>query len=74
MRIRSGFLLIVLGGAALLAMGNAAPAKADAADEIRAAQESIAHGAQTRNLDLIMSNYLHSDKLFVSGLQRSRRR
>lgn len=65
MRTGSGFLLLVLGGAALLAMASAAPARADATDAIRAAQESIAHGAETRNLDLIMSNYLHSDKLFV---------
>jgi len=64
-RMRIRILLIALGGAALLGMAFAAPAKADAAGEIRAAQESIARGAETRNLDLIMSNYLRSDKLFV---------
>lgn len=33
--------------------------------EIRAAQESIAAGAEARNLDAIMSNYWHSGKLYV---------
>jgi ketosteroid isomerase-like protein len=40
-------------------------ARADSASEIRAAQNSIAAGAEARNLDAIMSNYLHSPKLFV---------
>jgi uncharacterized protein (TIGR02246 family) len=40
-------------------------AHADAAAEIRAAQESIAAGAEARDLNAIMSNYLHSDKLYV---------
>lgn len=40
-------------------------AQADSADEIRAAQNSIAAGAEARNLDQIMSNYWHSQKLFV---------
>lgn len=65
MRTRIGFLLIAWGGAAVLALAQVAPARAEAADEIRTAQESIAHGAETRNLDLIMSNYLRSDTLFV---------
>jgi ketosteroid isomerase-like protein len=58
---------IVLITAAVVFAGIERPGSvwADAAGEIRAAQESIATGAQTRNLDLIMSNYLRSDKLFV---------
>ena len=51
--------------ATLLGVARSTPARAAAADEIRAAQQRIATGAEARNLDLIMSNYLHSDKLFV---------
>jgi ketosteroid isomerase-like protein len=40
-------------------------AYADATAEIRAAQESIAADAEARDLDGIMSNYLHSDELYV---------
>ncbi len=40
-------------------------AHADATAEIRAAQESIAADAEARDLDGIMSNYLHSDQLYV---------
>lgn len=58
--LRFGILVV-----ALISTARATLARAAAADEIRAAQQSIATGAETRNLDLIMSNYLHSDKLFV---------
>ena len=61
--IRAGIGVIV--GAALLGLLSATTVRADAADEIRAAQQSIATGAEARNLDTIMSNYLRSDKLFV---------
>jgi ketosteroid isomerase-like protein len=39
--------------------------RADDAAEIRAAQNSIAAGAEARDLDKIMSNYWHSPELFV---------
>src|SRR5579863_1719923 len=56
---------LALSLATLLGIARPAAARADAAAEIRAAQQSIATGAEARNLDLIMSNYLHSNKLFV---------
>jgi ketosteroid isomerase-like protein len=55
-------LLSIAAAAAIL---SPAAARADAADEIRAAQESIAKGAEARDLDGIMNNYLNSKKLFV---------
>jgi ketosteroid isomerase-like protein len=59
---RMALWVLIAGTAALL---SAPPAHADAASEIRAAQLSIATGAEARNLDAIMSNYLDSEKLFV---------
>jgi ketosteroid isomerase-like protein len=56
---------VLLIGTVLLGVFTPTIAHADAGSEIMAAQESIARGAETRNLDLIMSNYLRSDKLFV---------
>jgi uncharacterized protein (TIGR02246 family) len=55
--------LAITGG--LYGLLSPVVAHADAAAEIRATQESIAAGAQARDLDAIMSNYLHSDKLYV---------
>jgi len=57
--------IVTIAGALLLASMAPAPARADDAADIRAAQESIAAGARARNLDAIMSNYWHSPKLFV---------
>ena len=62
---RSTLLAITLVIGALAPMFNATVVRADAADELRAAQQSIATGAEARNLDAIMSNYLRSGKLFV---------
>jgi uncharacterized protein (TIGR02246 family) len=57
-------LALTLSGA-VCSLLSPAIARADAAAEIRAAQQSIAAGAEARDLDAIMSNYLHSDKLYV---------
>ena len=51
--------------AALYGLSWPVVAHADATAEIRAAQESIAADAEARDLEGIMSNYLHSDQLYV---------
>jgi ketosteroid isomerase-like protein len=51
--------------AALYGLSWPVVAHADAIAEIRAAQESIAADAEARDLEGIMTNYLHSDKLYV---------
>jgi ketosteroid isomerase-like protein len=55
--------LAIAGG--LYGLFSPIVAHADDAAQIRAAQESIAAGAEARDLNAIMSNYLHSDKLYV---------
>lgn len=44
---------------------NAGSAAAGTAEEIKAIQQSIAHDAEQRDLDGIMSHYVQGDKLFV---------
>lgn len=57
--------IIALIGAAALAAATPSPAHASSADEIKAIQLSIARDAELRDLNGIMSHYVHSDRLFV---------